>query len=103
MIMRAIYPIDHIEQHSVWSISLYILLGTTFVFSAAALRYDWRFPRWTFGLGIITGLVDIISGIFHDLYLLEWITVALFLGFILLVGIQDQSRGSCMTVYARQI
>ena len=91
MIMRAVYPIDHIEQHSVWSISLYILLGTTFVFSAAALRYDWRFPMWALWLGIMTGLVDIISGIFHDVYLLEWITVALFLGYILLVGIKTRA------------
>lgn len=91
MIMSAIYPIDHIEQHRAWSISLYILLGTAFVFSAAALRYDRRFPRWALGLGIITGLVDILSGIFHNVYLLEWITVALFLGYIFIVGIKTRA------------
>ena len=87
MILSAVFPIDHIEQHRFWSISLYILLGTAFVFSATALRYDRRFPRWALGLGIVTGLVDILSGIFHEVYLLEWITVAMLLVYVLILGI----------------
>jgi len=91
MIMSAVFPIDHIEQHRFWSISLYISLGSAFVFSAAALRYDQRFPRWGLGLGIVTGLVDILSGVFHDIYFLEWITVALFLVYILILGIETRT------------
>ncbi len=91
MIMSAVFPINHIEQHRFWSISLYILLGTAFIFSVAALRYHQRFPRWALGFGIVTGLVDIFSGIFQDVYLLEWITVALFLGYILIVGINTRA------------
>jgi hypothetical membrane protein len=91
MIMSAVFPIDHIEQHRFWSISLYFLLGTAFVFSVAALRYDQRFPRWALGLGIVTGVVDILSGMFHDVYLLEWITTALFLGYIFILGIKTRA------------
>ena len=101
MIMSAVFPINHIEQHRFWSISLYILLGTAFIFSVAALRYDRRFPRWALGFGIVTGLVDIFSGIFQDVYLLEWITVSLFLGYILIVGINTkavQHKRICRTV-----
>jgi hypothetical membrane protein len=90
MIMSAVYPITHIAQHRFWSIALYILLGSAFVFSVASLRYDRRFPRWALGVGIATGLVDILSGAFHDIYLLEWITVVLFLGYILILGIMTR-------------
>ena len=91
MIMSEVFPIDQIVQHRFWSISLYILLGSAFVFSVAALRYDRRFPRWALGVGIVAGLMDILSGIFHDVYLLEWITVALFLGYLLILGIMTRS------------
>ena len=91
MIMSAIFLIDNIEPHRFWSISLFILLGTAFVFSAAALRYDRRFPRWALVLGIVSGLVDILSGLFHDIYLLEWITVALFLGYIFILGVKARA------------
>jgi hypothetical membrane protein len=90
MIMSAVFPIDHSVQHRFWSITLYILLGSAFVFSVPAFRYDRRFPRWALGVGIVTGLVDILSGVFHDIYLLEWITVALFLVYILILGIMTR-------------
>lgn len=87
MAMSALYPIDCLPQHSFWSISLYALLGTSFVFSVFALRYHPQCPRWVLVLGGITGLVDIISSFFGSVYVMEWLTVALFLCYILVVGI----------------
>lgn len=86
MAMSAVYPIDHLAQHRFFSISLYIMLGTAFVFSVAALRYHTQCPRWVLALGVVTGLVDIASALLSSIHLLEWLTVALFLAYVLAVG-----------------
>jgi hypothetical membrane protein len=91
MVMSAVYPINHIAEHRFWSISLYILLGTAFVFSVFAFRYHSSFPRWVLALGIVIGAVDISSGIFQSTYWIEWVTVALFLGYILIIGIETRA------------
>lgn len=87
MLMSGIFPINT-ELHSFWSILLYILLGTAFGFSVAALRYQPGFPRWALGLGLITALVDILSGIFHNSTVIEWLTVALFLTYLFVLNLQ---------------
>ncbi len=48
------------ENHSFFSIFLYILLGTAFGFSVAALRYYPTCPRWLLILGALTALMDIL-------------------------------------------
>jgi hypothetical protein len=85
--MSAVYPIDHLPQHRIFSITLYILLGTGFGFSVAALRYLPRVPRWVLGMGILTALADMASGFFHEATWLEWVTVALFLGYVFVVSL----------------
>ena len=87
MVMSALYPINLLEQHRFWSVSLYILLGSAFAFSVAALRYLSEVPRWVLVLGVITALGDLVSGIFHEVTLLEWMTVALFLGYVLVLSV----------------
>jgi len=88
MVMSGVYPISNLEQHRFWSIALYILLGTAFGFSVSALRYHPHYPRWVLGLGILTALVDILSGIFNQVTVLEWITVALFLVYLLIINLR---------------
>jgi hypothetical membrane protein len=88
MVMSALYPINLLEQHRFWSVSLYVLLGSAFAFSVAALRYRFEFPRWVLVLGVITALCDIIWGIFQEVTLLEWITVGLFLGYVLVLSVK---------------
>ncbi len=90
MAMSALYPIDHMPQHRTWSLSLYILLGTAFVFSVFALRYHPLCPRWVLALGVVTGLADILSGILGTVYVLEWLTVALFLAYVVVVGVRTR-------------
>lgn len=86
LILSAVFPINHSQEHQVLSIGLYILLGTAFAFSATALRYHPSFPKWVMAVGLITAFVDILSGIYMDVTILEWLTVALFLFYLMLLN-----------------
>jgi hypothetical membrane protein len=88
MLMSAIYPINIYAIHSFWSTSLYVLLSTAFIFSAAALRYHQWVPRWLLILGISTAMMVILTSFFPTVYVLEWITVLFFLGYVTLLGIE---------------
>jgi hypothetical membrane protein len=90
MMMSAIYPINLYAIHSFWSTSLYVLLSTAFIFSAAALRYHQRVPRWLLILGISPAMMVILTSFFPTVYVLEWITVLLFLGYVTLLGIETK-------------
>ena len=90
MMMSGIYPINLYEIHSFWSTSLYILLSTGFVFSAAMLRYHQRVPRWLLILGVSTAVTVILTSFFPTVYVLEWVTVLLFLLYVILVGIETK-------------
>jgi hypothetical membrane protein len=87
MMMSAIFPIITGDVHSFWSAAIYILLGTSFGFSVAALRYIPGIPRWILLVGILVAIEDFIWSTVLNTYLMEWITVALFLGYVLILGI----------------
>src|SRR4030042_1367788 len=90
MMMSGIFPINLFEIHSFWSTSLYILLSTGFVFSAAALRYHIGVPRWLLILGVSTAVMVILTSFLPTAYVLEWITVLLFLLYVILVGMETR-------------
>ena len=90
MIMSAISPINHLKEHSFWSTSLYILLSTSFAFSVAALRYHQKVSRWLLILGLSTPLIVILTSFLQTVYVLEWITVLLFLSYVGLVGVETK-------------
>jgi hypothetical membrane protein len=90
MIMSAIFPISMLEAHSFWSTALYIMLSTGFVFLAAALRYHSNIPRWLLILGISTASSVILMSMYKTTYMLEWITLVLFLSNVGLVGIETR-------------
>ncbi len=92
MVMSAVYPIQYAAAHSLWSAGLYILLGTAFGFSVAALRYDPQVPRWLLALGILTALSAMLMGIFQTVTLIEWVTVPLFLVYCVLLGGQVRRK-----------
>jgi len=60
LVISGLYPINFSALHSFFSICLYILLGTAFGFSVAALRYYPTCPRWLLILGALTALMDIL-------------------------------------------
>jgi hypothetical protein len=92
MVLSAIFPINLEGIHSFWSTSLYILIGTSFGFSVAALRYYVRYPRWMLILGIVVALEDMFWGMVMNIYIMEFITVILFLLYTLLLGIVTKRK-----------
>jgi hypothetical membrane protein len=86
MMMSALFPIVTGGLHSFWSAGIYILLGTAFGFSVAVLQYMPEIPKWVLIIGILVTLEDFIWSVVLNIYPLEWVTVALFLGYILLLG-----------------
>jgi hypothetical membrane protein len=92
LLLSAIFPINIKETHAFLSASLYILIGTGFAFSVAALRYYSRYPRWLLFLGIFVAVEDMVWGMVLNTYIVEWFTVALFLCYILLVGIETKRK-----------
>jgi len=87
MAMSAVFPINHVDKHRFFSISLYILLGTAFVFSVAALRYWKNIPLWILIIGGATAVTDIFSSFFGQVTWLEWVVVVLFLVYLLSLSI----------------
>lgn len=87
LILSAVFPINHSQVHQVLSIGLYILLGTAFAFSATALRYHPSVPKWVLAVGLFTAFVDILSGIFMEVTILECLTVTLFLFYLMLLNL----------------
>jgi hypothetical membrane protein len=86
MLLSALFPINIKDIHSFLSASLYILIGSGFVFSVAAFWYYSKYPRWLLIFGIFVALEDILWGLILNIFIIEWLTVALFLFYILLVG-----------------
>jgi hypothetical membrane protein len=87
MLMSGLYPINSPALHGFFSICLYILLGTAFAFSVAALQYHSNCPRWLLIVFAFTSVVDMLSGAFHTVTVLEWVTVALLLCSLGLLGV----------------
>ena len=92
MVMSALFPITVEGAHSFWSASLYILIGTAFGFSVAAMRYYPHFPRWVLVVGALIAIEDMIWGLVLNTYLMEFVTVGLFLGYILLLGVATKRK-----------
>ncbi len=93
MIMSAVFPITIEGVHSFWSALLYILLGTAFAFSVAALRYYPHYPRALLVLGGLVAVEDILWGLVLNTYIMEWITVGFFLSYILSLGLVARRKG----------
>ena len=94
MILSGLYPINFLALHSFFSTCLDILLGTAFAFSVAALKYHPTCPRWLLIVGALTTLVALLYGIFHTVFVLEWVTIALFLCYIGLLGAETNRLSS---------
>jgi hypothetical membrane protein len=94
MLLSGLYPITFLAIHGLFSMCLFILLGTAFAFSVAALRYHATCPRWLLLAGAFTALVDILYGVLHAVYVLEWVTVALLLCYLVLLGVQTNRQAS---------
>ena len=90
MVLTGVYTMNFLEIHSFLSSSLYIMVATSFVFLAAALRYHEQVPRWLLILCLSTALIVILTSFMTTVYVLEWITVLLFLVNVNLVGVETK-------------
>ena len=59
-------------------------------FSVAALRYHTWFPRWLLLGGVLAAFEDILWSLVLNTYVMEWVTVGLLLGYILLIGLETK-------------
>jgi hypothetical membrane protein len=85
MVLSAVFPMGT-PAHSFWSTAIYVLLGTAFAFSVAAMRYSTHFPRWILIFGAVVALEDLAWSVVFNIPVMEWLTVSLFLGYVLVVG-----------------
>jgi hypothetical membrane protein len=92
MALSALFPISQFALHSFWSTSLYILLSTAFIFTAAMLRYHPRIPRWLLVLGVSSAVLVILTAVMPTVYLLEWITIFVFLVYVCLLGLLSRKQ-----------
>jgi hypothetical membrane protein len=95
MFMSAVFPIAFKNAHSFWSALLYILLGTAFTFSLAALRYDPRYPKWLLAFGGLVVIVNLTWSLVINTYPMEWLTITLFLGYVFLLGQETRRKTTC--------
>jgi hypothetical membrane protein len=87
MALSAFFSIDTPAAHSLFSAIMRISIGTAFAFSAAALRYNPKVPRWLLILGVLTALNDMLASVlFSATYFFEWITIFLFLAYVVSIG-----------------
>ena len=92
MVLSALFPIHTGDAHAFWSAALFILLGTGFAFSVAAFRYHAAYPRWLLFVGVAVTIEDFVWSVALNIPVVEWITVGLFLLYVLLVGIETRRR-----------
>lgn len=90
MILSAVFPIHIPAVHAIFSAALYILIGTGFVFTVVALAYYPNFPKWMLVLGIIIAVEDMLWSMLFNTYIMEFVTVGLFILFILLLGLHTR-------------
>lgn len=92
ILMSAVFPIDMLAQHAFWSRVHYMMLAMGFGFSVAALAVHPNFPRPLLYLGTLAAFSPLATWIAGDTYWLEWISVGLFLAYVLLVGLAQGRR-----------
>lgn len=92
MVVSAIFPINIPAIHAFISAALYILIGTGFVFTVVSLAYYPKFPRWMVVFGILIAVEDMLWSMLFNTYIMEYVTVGLFLFFTLLLGLHTRVR-----------
>lgn len=86
LMMSALYPINHLSEHALWSDINFILFGISFAFSVVALRYSPHFPKSLLFIGGFAAIMPTLVLFINSAYWLEWVAVGLFLIYILAVG-----------------
>jgi hypothetical protein len=56
----------------------------------ATLRFHTRDPRWLLFVEVLVAVEDIIWSLVLNTYVMEWMTIGLFLGYILFIGLETK-------------
>ena len=100
MALSAFFTIDDPGPHSFLSAVLDISRGTAFAFSVAALRYNPKWPRGLLLLGLLATSFDLLASVFfNNLPVFEWITVTLFLAYVVSIGVWMKCRQSNSAIF----
>jgi len=88
LIITGILPLGtSTEIHSLWSIMLYISLGFFLTFSATALMKNPAFKKGFGYYAFLTAAVTFIFGaILHEMFWAEWISVGMFIVYVLMIA-----------------
>jgi len=87
LIMSALYPINHLAVHSLWSKVHFMMFGMCFGFSVAALRYQPHIPKASLYFGAGAAVLPTLMLIFGKAYWLEWLAVGCMIVYMLSIGI----------------
>jgi hypothetical protein len=98
--MSALFPIDMLQAHAFWSHAHYMMLAMGFGFSVAALARNPRFPRPLLYVGTLASFSPLATWVAGDVYVLEWVSVGLFLLYVMAVGIASARRGGTGVAHA---
>jgi hypothetical protein len=87
LIITGIFPLGtSTEIHSLWSMLLYISLGFFLTFSATALMRNTAFKKGFGYYAFLTAAVNFIFGaILHQVFWAEWISVGMFIAYVLMI------------------
>ena len=86
--MSGVFPINDLANHSLWSKLLYILFGTSIAFSGIVWVYK-KNTRLIAAFAFLAAALNISSGIFNKIFLLEWIVVLFIIIYIIIVCIRN--------------
>jgi hypothetical protein len=87
--MSAVFPIDMFQAHAFWSRAHYMMLAMGFGFSVAALACNPEFPRILLYVGTLASFSPLATLVAGDVYWMEWVSVGLFLLYVMSVGISS--------------
>lgn len=87
MIMLAVFPENLESVHRAWAGVVFLGFGSAIFLSPAALRRAGRPVRPLLYLALATVLVDAASQIFYEAHWIEWLTVGLFMSYMIMLGV----------------
>jgi hypothetical protein len=92
LILTAVFPLGtQTDMHRFWSMMLFVMLGFFLTFSTTSLLRHPAFARWVAYYGFLTAVFNFVNGailtaVFSDVYVGEWISVAMFMIYVLILA-----------------
>lgn len=99
-LMSALFPLGVNDSvHSMFSIMLFVFVGFFEIFSASATRRNPSAPRWLVYFGFAAAMINFAFGVsfnFMDLFVGEWIIIAVFIIYIITLALAQRTKDSTL-------